>query len=149
MSSDAYSYILNENLSKCDIKGECFRNAVRRANEIDGEIIDKQRSAGVKGKIETDVLVVHGMITNPLSKKTFAHGWVERDGKVIDPTIQVEMNVRNYYRKFSVDVLAKYTTDQAMVHSITTRNYGPWTKGEVGSKSVVFLKSLDERMDRM
>ena len=138
---------LSESLQDCSEKGMCFRNAQRKANEIDGELIDKARAMGMKGKIETDVLIVHGMVTNPSTGDTFAHAWVEVGDVVHDPTIGIAKKKSWYYKRMKVKVIAKYKTDHVMIHAIRTGNYGPWTKKEVGNKYVEFKSEKVAKMN--
>ena len=93
-------------------KGECFRNATMFVDATDDE-----------------VRVVHGMVTNAEGSR-FDHAWVEKHGKVIDPTTGTEMRKARYYRLMDVRPLARYTAEQAMINCIRSGHHGPWGDSE-------------------
>jgi hypothetical protein len=52
-------------------------------------------------------LYVQGTVTNPADNKTFKHAWVEIYGKVIDPTIGLELKTEEYYALFKAKNVIK------------------------------------------
>jgi len=106
--------------------GECFRNALKLASELDG-------------------IVVHGKVAMGLPKppwlKMIDHAWVEKDGIVYDPTTGMEWDKEAFYNKVNRAVSeSRYTVTQATRNSIRTGKHGPWTAKEVGDNMIATNK---------
>jgi len=98
-------------------KGECFRNAARFVRQRDGYVL------------------VHGKVTNG-EGQTFDHAWAESATTVADPTTGVEMNKGRWYGLVKAKPEAKYTAEHSAINMLRTRNHGPWTDTEVGSRKL-------------
>jgi len=98
-------------------KGECFRNAARFVRQRDGYVL------------------VHGKVTNG-EGQTFDHAWAESATTVADPTTGVEMNKSRWYGLVKAKPEAKYTAEHSAINMLRTRNHGPWTDTEVGSRKL-------------
>lgn len=53
------------------------------------------------------VYYIQGDVTNPATARTFKHAWVESNGKVIDPTIDIILEKKDYYSRFNVKNIIK------------------------------------------
>jgi len=105
-------------------KGECFRNAARFVRQRDGYVL------------------VHGKVTNG-EGQTFDHAWAESATTVADPTTGVEMNKGRWYGLVKAKPEAKYTAEHSAINMLRTRNHGPWTETEVGSRKLALSFMLD------
>lgn len=47
------------------------------------------------------VLYTQGYVTNPYDGSSFMHAWAEVEDNVIDPTIDIKMSKKEYYKTFS------------------------------------------------
>lgn len=92
--------------------GLCFPFATNEARERGGE-------------------VVHAYITNPATKKSFWHAWVERNGKVYDD-IGHHMPIPKFYEMMNPEDVRRYSDLEAMVYAVRTKHHGPWELGETG-----------------
>lgn len=99
----------------CGPAGQCFSNAARWVRE------------------HSDSILVHGKVTNAAGR-TFDHAWAEDNGDVIDPTTGVRVKKDRWYRLVKAKPEARYTSEQAAINMIRTRNHGPWTAEEVGKR---------------
>ena len=98
----------------------CFDNSWRLMMEL---IKDEPEEVQDKYKL------VHGMVTN-IQGETFAHGWLELEGKVIDSSRGMEDPIVMPVEKFRGIMLAKniieYTVVEAMIKAARTGHLGPW-----------------------
>jgi len=94
--------------------GLCFPTAVKEAGARGGE-------------------VVHALVTHPVTRQSFWHAWVERDGRVYDDT-GAQLPVSRFYEMFEPVDVRRYSDTEAMVYAVRTGHHGPWEPGETGSK---------------
>jgi len=73
--------------------------------------------------------LVHAMVTN-VEGRTFAHGWLEVNGKVIDSARSKDdplvMDATKYRDIMNAENVIEYTPEEAMIKAARTGNLGPW-----------------------
>lgn len=73
--------------------------------------------------------LVHAMVTN-IEGRTFAHGWLELEGKVIDSSRSKEdplvMDAVKYRDILNAENIIEYTVIEAMIKAAREGNLGPW-----------------------
>lgn len=99
-------------------KGNCFKNVIQWVT----------RNEGIN-----DSVIVHGKVTNH-TKNVIDHAWIEMGNSVIDPTVGVKMDKIEYYAITKAEADSKYSSEQALINAIRSKNGGPWTKQEVGNR---------------
>lgn len=98
----------------------CFDNSWRLMMELvkgePQEVMDKYK-------------LVHAMVTN-VEGKTFAHGWLELEGKVIDSSRSKDdpliMDVDKFRDVMNATNIIEYTPIEAMIKAARSGNLGPW-----------------------
>ena len=98
----------------------CFDNSWRKLMEIiKGEPI----------RVQDKYKLVHAMVTN-VEGRTFAHGWLELMGKVIDCARSMDdplvMDAAKYRDIMNAENVIEYTPEEAMIKAARTGNLGPW-----------------------
>lgn len=106
-------------------KGLCFKNAANFASAND------------------DFALVHGKVTNA-EGKTFDHAWNEKANTVIDPTTGVQMDKDRWYALVNAKPEARYTDEHALINSIRSKTFGPWTRQEVGPRFTTRIDAKPE-----
>ena len=80
-------------------------------------------------EVQDKYKLVHAMVTN-IQGRTFPHGWLELEGKVIDSSRGRENPIVMDVDKFRGIMLAKniieYTVVEAMIKAARSGNLGPW-----------------------
>ena len=80
-------------------------------------------------EVQDKYKLVHALVTN-IQGRTFPHGWLELNGKVIDSSRGMEDPIVMDAEKFRGIMLAKniieYTVVEAMIKAAKTGNLGPW-----------------------
>ncbi len=94
--------------------GDCFRNA---------------NKWNAKYGLKTDK-VIHGQVTN-VEGKTFAHAWIERGDKVVDPTTGAALSKDKYYELLKAKPESSYSSIEAVRNQIKAGHHGPWTKADL------------------
>lgn len=100
----------------------CFDNSWRLMMKlIDGE----------PNEVQDKYTLVHAMVTN-VEGRTFAHGWLELEGKVIDSSRSMDdpivMNAAKYRDIMNAENIIEYTVVEAMVKAAREGHLGPWNK---------------------
>ena len=98
----------------------CFDNSWRLMMEL---IKDEPN------EVQDKYTLVHALVTN-IQGRTFAHGWLELNGKVIDSSRSKEDPIVMPVEKFRGIMLAKniieYTVVEAMIKAAKSGHLGPW-----------------------
>lgn len=98
-------------------KGDCFRAAYRRLQEMTDEA-------------EPGVTLCHGIITS--DNGTFVHAWIEKVASdktyVFDVATGHEIVTpgKRYYELLSVRNVVRYGPDQARIEFLRNGHWGPW-----------------------
>ena len=100
----------------------CFDNSWRLMMDlIDGE----------PTKVQDKYKLVHATVTNA-EDRTFAHGWLELEGKAIDSSRSKEdpvvMDAAKYREAMNAENIIEYTVVEAMIKAAREGHFGPWNK---------------------
>ena len=83
-----------------------------------------------KWAVDNDAEVVHGIVTNSATGKTFSHAWCEKNGLVIDLTIGIDLtnniSTEYYYQSTQAKVEARYSSDKTLIQMLKNKHWGPW-----------------------
>lgn len=109
-------------LKTAEPTGLCYKEAARLAIEIDGTLVH-----GIVTRL--DPVYMNG--TYELVPKEMQHAWVEKDGKVMDVTINIGVDnpwdKHRYYKAMKAKPLATYSTTHEIVANLMRHNrWGPW-----------------------
>ena len=69
--------------------------------------------------------LVHGS-TRGANGSTVGHAWLEFDGMVYDPVLDVEMTARDFAEQYAASTTAIYSVQEATRATIKFGHYGPW-----------------------
>ena len=113
------------------IDGECLRNAFNKMTDLE--------NSGYKP------LYVQGTVTSKNLGKSFKHAWVElpEEKMVIDPTINLQISIKEYYQAFSPKQLVKLEPFTAAM--LVVKGLRFYTKIEV-TAAETRIKELDSKM---
>lgn len=105
-------------LGGTDWVGDCYVAAYKYIeSRVDSEADDHQ--------------LVHGIVTRKTLGGHTAHAWVERhsDSMVIDPSNGrvTTSPILDYYATYGIEVVARYTPNDAAWKMLSSCHYGPWT----------------------
>lgn len=94
-------------------QGDCFANA------------------NVASRLYPGSTVVHGTViclTKSGSKKRGPHAWIEQNNVVIDPTLGIVEDKKDYYTLTKAKPEVEYSEEQSTVAMIRHGHHGPWHK---------------------
>lgn len=84
---------------------------------------------GEPQKVMDKYKLVHAMVTN-VEGRTFAHGWLEVNGKVIDSSRSKEdplvMDAGKFRDVMNAENIIEYEPIEAMIKAAREGNLGPW-----------------------
>jgi len=84
---------------------------------------------GEPDEVQDKYTLVHAMVTN-IEGRTFAHGWLELEGKVIDSSRSKDdplvMDAVKFRDVMSAENIIEYTVVEAMIKAVREKNLGPW-----------------------
>lgn len=74
----------------------------------------------------SDLVLVHGYITDYQTGRVIDHAWTETKNDVYDTVLESTFPKRVYYSMYHAEVAFKYDYEQAMDKATETGVYGPW-----------------------
>lgn len=82
--------------------------------------------------------LVHGFITDKIgvTGHTIDHAWVEKEGNVYDPVLDMELPTEIHEAMFNAEVTIKYPRKSVLDMILMKEHWGPWH--EVDKSKVVF-----------
>lgn len=78
--------------------------------------------------------LIHGEVIGPGGIGRMTHAWLELDGWVYDPVLDMAERTSDYVNKFYAVVLSRYTFMEANAEILKSRHFGPWCRGAAQGK---------------
>lgn len=91
--------------------GDCYKNSFDYVTKNRGWVLVHGIPLGTGGSAE-------GL--------RYGHAWVECDGVVYDPTVDVVLPKIIYYALGNIEYAVEYTVQQALDKVLEWEHYGPW-----------------------
>lgn len=85
--------------------------------------------AGAAALDRHDWMLVHGTGRGPAGSR-IGHAWLERDGWVYDPTLDVCMQLPQYIQRFAAERLNSWRGREVAEEVLRHGHWGPWDSAE-------------------
>ena len=113
------------------VRKESARSRLNRKTEYDQssvpEICRAMLPTGLSvAAFNPEWQLVHGS-TRGANGSTVGHAWLEFDGMVYDPVLDVEMTARDFAEQYAASTTAIYSVQEATRATIKFGHYGPWS----------------------
>jgi len=100
-----------------------------------------------------DDVVVHGMVMHPMTRKRFAHAWIERGDTVLDWQTRDHVTPwkkSSFYETVKPTKMVRYSPWEAKVMCLRHGHSGPWGRREQPTIKEVrdSLRKLESRRKR-